>query len=225
MNQWWSDLSVIQQVFYYIAIPFTLVLFIQAVMSIIGLGGHDSDADADSDFDTDGDSDFDMDSDSDMDFHAEIDSDHDFDGHDMDHGEHSIEAAGFRFFTIRGIVAFFCIFGWSGLSFYASGLSIPLVVTFAVLSGLLAMLIIGLMFYGVKRLQSSGNVKLTNAIGNTAEVYIPIPAKRQGRGKIMVNVQERLVEADAITDEKTKLKTGESVTVVGNISNTLIVKR
>ena len=41
----------------------------------------------------------------------------------------------------------------------------------------------------------------------------------------MVYVQERLIEADAVTDEKTKLKTGESVLVTGKISNTLIVKR
>ena len=38
-------------------------------------------------------------------------------------------------------------------------------------------------------------------------------------------IQERLVEAEAITDEKKKLATGETVQVVGNIGNTLIVKR
>ena len=41
----------------------------------------------------------------------------------------------------------------------------------------------------------------------------------------MLVIQERLVEAEAITDDETKLKTGETVQVVGNIGNTLIVKR
>ena len=221
MSQWWDALSIVQQVFYYIAIPFSVILLIQAIMSIIGLGGHDADADADTDFDTDADADFNMDADGDM------DSDFEADGHfDSDHeaGGHAA-AAGFRFFTVRGIVAFFCIFGWSGLAYYSSGLAVWLVTTLAVLSGLLAMLIIGLMFYGVRKLQSSGNIKYSNAVGKPAEVYIPIPPKREGRGKVMVYLQERLVEADAVTDEETKLKTGENVKVVGNISSTLIVKR
>ena len=226
MSQWWNALSSAQHIFYYIAVPFTLVLLIQSVMSIIGLGGHDSDADADSDFDMDSDSDFDMDSDADMD--ADFDADAHIDMHmDMhaDGHDHGIAAAGFKFFTIRGIVAFFCIFGWSGLAFYAAGFAIWAVTALAFVCGLVAMLVIGLMFYAVKRLQSSGNISYSNAIGKTAEVYIPIPAKREGKGKIMVTVQERLIEAEAVTDEKTKVKTGEQVTVVGNISNTLIVKR
>jgi membrane-bound ClpP family serine protease len=41
----------------------------------------------------------------------------------------------------------------------------------------------------------------------------------------MVEIQERLVEAEAITDEEEKLKTGETVKVIGNIGNTLIIKR
>ncbi len=226
MNEWWSGLAAIQQVFYYIAIPFTLVLLIQSIMSIIGLGGHDADADSDADFDMDTDSDFDMDADADMD--ADFDADAHIDMHMDAHADghdHGLEAAGFRFFTVRGIVAFFCIFGWSGLTFYASGIETYLTVFLAIVCGLIAMLVIGLMFFAVKRLQSSGNIKYSNAIGKTAEVYIPIPANRGGKGKIMVMVQERLVEAEALSDEETMLKTGENVKVVGNISNTLIVKR
>lgn len=220
MSQWWSALTVVQQILYYIAIPFTLVLLIQTVMSIIGLGGNDTD----SDFDADSDADFDMDADMDMDGDIDADVDLDMDA-DAEFDGPGAAAAGFRFFTIRGIVAFFCIFGWAGLALYASGLEVWLVIALAAVSGFLAMLVIGLMFYAVKNLQSSGNIKVSNAIGKEAEVYIPIPAKRAGHGKVMVYVQERLVEVDAITDEKTKLKTGENVKVVGNISNTLIVKR
>ncbi len=226
MNEWWSGLAVIQQVFYYIAVPFTLVLIIQSILSLIGLGGHDADADADTDFDMDADSDFDMDTDADID--TDFDADAHVDMHMDMHGDghdHTIEAAGFRFFTVRGIVAFFCIFGWSGLAFFASGMQTLFSMLLAVLCGFAAMFIIGLMFYAVKRLQSSGNIQYSNAVGKTAEVYIPIPAKRQGKGKVMVMVQERLVEAEALSDEETMLKTGENVKVVGNISNTLIVKR
>ena len=59
MFAWWNDLSMVQQVFYIIAIPSTLILLIQTVLLFFGLG-HDSETDVDHDVDTDVDHDFDM---------------------------------------------------------------------------------------------------------------------------------------------------------------------
>ena len=74
-------------------------------------------------------------------------------------------------------------------------------------------------------MQASGNLVYSNAIGKDAEVYIPIPAQRTGRGKVMVEFQQQLVEAEAITDDEQKIPTGTSVRVVGKTGSTLIVKR
>lgn len=208
MSEWWETLSTLQQIFYYVAIPFTVILIIQAVMTILGLGGDDADADVDSDVDTD----FDANGE------AEFDS-------NADNAEPNAAIAGFRFFTVRGMVAFFCIFGWTGVTLYKTSLSVALTIIISVAAGLLAMAVIGLMFYAVKKLQSSGNIKYHNAVGKSAEVYLTIPALRIAKGKVMVLLQERLVEAEAITDEEKKISTGETVKVVGNIGNTLIVKR
>lgn len=208
-----ETLTVMQQIFLYTAIPFSVVLLIQAVITIIGLGGGDSDAD------TGG-----------LDGH-EVSVDHDAsmdnaDGHlDASHeSDDFMHAGSFKFFTVRGIVAFFCVFGWTGFALDPS-LGIALTLLISVAAGLLAMFVIGLMFYAVRRLQSSGNIRYSNAVGKMAEVYIPIPARRGGRGKVMVEIQERLVEAEAITDENEKLKTGETVRVTGNAGNTLIVMK
>ena len=227
MAQWWESLATLQQVFYYIAVPFTVVLFIQLIMTLVGLGGSGSDADADTDadFDTDADTDFDMDTDTDADFDVDADADADV---DIDSDVESFEPgmmAGFKFFTVRGIVAFFCIFGWTGAALYSSGMHGVWVVLIAALAGFFAMFIIGLIFYAVKRLQSSGNIKYSNAVGKTANVYIPIPAKRSGKGKVMVTVQERLIEVEAMTDEEEKIPTGETVRITDSIGTTLIVKR
>ena len=216
MALWWEALSTLQHIFLYAAIPFTLILLIQAVLTFIGLGGGDSDADFDTDTDADIDVDGDFDTDTDID--ADVDGDVDGDAPDMD-------IAGFRFFTVRGIVAFFCIFGWTGFALAGTQVSTALAVIIAVAAGLLAMLVIGLMFFAVKRLQSSGNIRYSNAVGKIAEVYIPIPPKRTGAGKVMVNIQERLVEAQAATDSSKKIGTGASVIVVGNVGSTLIVKK
>ncbi len=213
MAEWWNT----QQIFLYAAIPFTIVLIIQAILTIIGIGG-DHDASFDShdlgghDMGFDGhDSGFDGHADGHMDGHA---------GHEAG----SEDVGGFQFFTVRGIVAFFCVFGWTGYAIDPS-LGIAAVLLISTAAGFLAMLVIGLMFYGVRRMQSSGNLRFSNAIGRSAEVYIPVPAQRGGKGKVMVEIQERFVEAEAITDEEEKLKTGETVKVIGNIGNTLIIKR
>lgn len=213
MTEWWEALSTLQHIFLYAAVPFTIVLLIQAVLTFIGLGGEDTDAD----FDTDSDADFDVDGD--------LNVDGDFDANADGGGDVNPEIAGFRFFTVRGIVAFFCIFGWTGYALAGTGMQTWLSVIIAAAAGLLAMLVIGLMFFAVRRLQSSGNIRYSNAIGQSAEVYIPIPAKRSGKGKVMVTIQERLVEAQAMTDAGKKIGTGETVTVVGNVGSTLIVKK
>ena len=217
MAQWWEALSGLQHLFLYAAIPFTLILLIQTVLTFLGLGG-DHDMDTGAGFDADGDGDFDMDGDGGFDA-----ADSHFDVHE--HGEPNAGVAGFRFFTIRGIVAFFCIFGWTGYALSGTSMATLPVIIISVTAGFAAMLVIGLMFFSVKRLQSSGNIRYSNAVGQSAEVYIPIPALRIGKGKVMVSIQERLVEAEAVTDEEQKIRTGEIVRVIGNIGNTLIVKR
>ena len=209
MAQWWEGLSVLQHVFLYTAAPFTVVLLIQAVLAFIGLGGG-SDMDADGSMDAD--ADFDADSDMDADTDA---------GADQQSGS---KTPGFRFFSIQGIVAFFCIFGWTGYALSQTALPDVPVILIATAAGFAAMLLLGLMFHAVRRLQASGNLRYSNAVGSEAEVYIPIPPQRTGRGKVMVMVQQRLIEAEALTDEPQKLRTGEVVRVVGNIGNTLIVK-
>ncbi len=206
MVEWWNALNLTQQIYLCAAIPFTIVLVIQTILTFVGLGGHGDADGADADADTDADAGM---------------ADH-IDGHAED--VHAA-AAGFRFFTVRGIVAFFCIFGWVGYLLGGSSMPLVLTVLISVAAGLLAMLAIGLMFSAARRLQDSGNIRYANAVGKAAQVYIPVPANREGRGKVMVLIQERLVEAEAITDGDTRLKTGETVQVVGNIGNTLIVKK
>jgi len=208
MAEWWNALSGLQHMFLYAAIPFTLILVIQAILTIVGLGGHDADVDADTDADADVDAGLDGGTDPDYDVH-----------------ETNVAVAGFRFFTIRGLVAFFCIFGWTGYALSGTSMDALPVIIISVAAGFAAMIVIGLMFYSVRRLQSSGNIQYSNAVGQSAEVYIPIPPQRSGRGKVMVTIQERLVEAEAVTDEEQKLRTGETVRIVGTIGNTLVVKR
>ncbi len=75
----------------------------------------------------------------------------------------------------------------------------------------------------VMKLQSNGALQLGTAIGKTGHVYIPIPPKTQDSGKITLNVQERFIEADAVTTADRKLRTGEIVRVVATDEMGLLV--
>ena len=99
-TDWWAGLNLLQQSFAVVAIPATVVLFLQTLLLLFGLGSsHDVDHGVDHDFDHDLSHDFDHDSDA----VAGHDAAHEF--HDTPHdGAH--HAAGLRIFTVRGIVAF-----------------------------------------------------------------------------------------------------------------------
>ncbi|NLJ16925.1 MAG: NfeD-like protein, partial [Clostridiales bacterium] len=40
MSEWWEGLNLLQQVLYCIAIPSTLIMLIQTVLILIGIGSH-----------------------------------------------------------------------------------------------------------------------------------------------------------------------------------------
>lgn len=55
------------------------------------------------------------------------------------------------------------------------------------------------------------------------EVYIPNPGKRAGIGKIQITIQDRLIEAQAMTDDLHKLSTGSLVKVTDVINDTILI--
>ena len=78
----------------------------------------------------------------------------------------------------------------------------------------------------VAGLASSGNERISNAVGRRGTVYIPIPAGNAGAGKVQLSMQNRIVEFQAVTDESDRLPTGAKVEVIGVAgSDTLHVRR
>ncbi len=214
MSQWWESLTLLKQLFYFIAVPATVILVIQAILSIIGLTDGGSDLDGG---DFDGADNLDLFTD--IDEPVELDLS---DGHDLSNDGFTGD---FKFLTVRGLVAFFTIFGWTGAAMLNSSTEVVSIIV-ALLAGLAAMGIIGYLFYMMNKLQSSGNIEFINAIGKTGEVYLTVPPTMQGKGKIMVTVQERLIEVNAMTKQTEPIKYGDAVVVVGVMSDhTLIVER
>lgn len=218
-TDWWTGLNLLQQSFAVVAIPATVVLFLQTLLLLFGLGSsHDVDHGVDHDFDHD----FDHDLSHDSDAVAGHDAAHEF--HDTPHdGAH--HAAGLRIFTVRGIVAFFAVGGWLGIVLGETGLPTAAVLLISLAGGTAALVGIALLLRWSLSLQDQGNLDLRNAIGKTAQVYIPIPADGASAGKVNLVLQERFVELPAVTQAHCVLRTDQMVKVTGIINqNTLLVK-
>lgn len=149
---------------------------------------------------------------------TDIDVDTDVDG-DIADGD----SIPFQFISLKNIVAFFAVFGWSGIGFIHSGLASWLVVLLALLCGLLMMFMMASLFYLMSRLAESGTFKMKNAIGKLGEVYLVIPAKRGGMGKVQLTVQGSLRTLDAITDDLEKIPTSSIIEVLDVIDDQILL--
>lgn len=132
----------------------------------------------------------------------------------------------FQFLSLKNIVAFFVMFGWSGLGFSSIGMANWLIILLSVLCGFLMMLAMASLFYFMSKLAETGTLKMKNAIGRLGEVYLTIPQKRAGMGKVQLTVQGSLRTLDAITDDEEPIVTSAIIQVVDVIDDQiLLVKR
>ena len=138
-----------------------------------------------------------------------------FDHSDADIHHDGVEGhAYFPIFTIRNLVIFLMMFGWTGIAmvrqFHAG---IPLTLAVSSAAGLALMFLVAFMFFGISKLTSSGTVIIDKSvIGTDAKVYLKIPANKGGQGKITALVKGTQKEIPAIT-EGPELPTGTLVKI------------
>lgn len=212
--EWWNLLSTATQVFYCIAIPATLVLLIQTVLIFIGFGEG-------------GDTPDDIELDDALDSIGEGDAGDGIFGADSVSDSHDLSDLGdLRILTIRGIVAFFVVFGWVGVAMQSAGLALYITIPVSLLCGFAAMVGIAFLLRAVMKLRGSGNIDNHNAIGTQCKVHLTVPPHRTGAGKVHVMLQGSYVERSAVTDETDPIPTGSEAVVVGVSGQTdLVVER
>jgi len=130
---------------------------------------------------------------------------------------------GFSFFTIKNLIAFFTIFGWSGIAALENDLAKLYVILIATVCGLIMMFIMAGLFYLISRLHDSGTLEIKNAIGNIGEVYLTIGESRSSIGKVNVRIQGALRELEALTDDEAPLKTGSVIEVIDVTNNGILI--
>lgn len=215
--EWWNSLGVVSQIFFCIALPSTLVLIIQTVMMLVGIGGEDGGADE-------------LPNEVPDDVGGELP---DGDVADGVYGDALAEGdpdpsglEGLKVFTIRGIISFLVVFGWVGIAMDRAGAKLWLTIPVALVSGMIMMLLIALLTRAVMKLRSDGTVDNRNAIGTAGRVQLTIPPARSGEGKVHLMLQGAYVERSAVTDETEAIPTGAEIVVVGISGQTdLVVRR
>jgi hypothetical protein len=173
------------------------LLICQFLLSLTGLGGHHDvgghDADATG-------------------HDAHVPSHHP-DTHDTQHGVASWFVGMLTFRTLVAALTFFGVVGLAGTQQWGEE---PRTFAVALAAGAAAFFLVGSLMRWLSRLRAEGTVRMERAVGRSGTVYLPIPGRKAGLGKVTLNLQNRTVECQAVTADQ-DLPTGAQVVVVAVI--------
>jgi hypothetical protein len=187
---WWSAIPAFERIFWLFAIPATILVLLQVIMTLVGLSHIGSDMDTDFDVDIDA-------------------------GDFLDH---------FPIFSLRNFIAFFALFGWTGIAMNQAGFAPHITVLVALGAGMTSMVLMTLLFKFMMSLASSGNVDIRDAIGKNGVVYLKIPAKMNDYGKVTITVADKSMEYNAVTIGE-EIQTNAMVKVIDVMNGKLVVER
>jgi hypothetical protein len=134
---------------------------------------------------------------------------------DVDHdhlGDHHGSSWFFGIITMRTVTAALAFFGLTGLAVTAGGGEGGSTLVAALAAGAAAVFFVHWMMKSLAQLRAEGTVRIERALGTVGSVYIKIPARRTGQGKVMLELQGRTVELSAVT-EHDELPTGAAIVV------------
>jgi hypothetical protein len=141
--------------------------------------------------------------------------DHPAEGHDVDHDAHASWFVGVL--TFRTLVAALLFFGLAGRAAEATDLDTATCLLVALCAGGAALFGVAWMMRTLYRLRADGTVRIDRAVGSSGTVYLTVPANNTGLGKVLLNVQNRTVEYQAVTPHQA-LPTGAPVKVLAIVN-------
>ncbi len=148
------------------------------------------------------------------------------DGESMGDAEMAVEGdegIGFGFLTIKNFIAFFAVFGWTGVALSRANVPKGITIVVSLAAGMLVVAMMMYFFRSMSKLRASGTLIMKNAIGIIAETYLLIPARRGGFGKVHIKVQGSLHELQAITDDEDTIPTGKLVKVTDVVNDSVLL--
>ncbi len=130
--------------------------------------------------------------------------------------------APFQLFSLRNLINFLLGFSWTGISFYNTIDNRIILILVSLAVGCLFVFLFFLIISQVQRLAEDNSFRYSNTIGRTAEVYLAIPEKMQGKGKVLISINGAIHELDAMTGQE-KLAAGSVVKVISIESESILI--
>lgn len=128
----------------------------------------------------------------------------------------------FQLFSFRNLINFLLGFGWSGISFYGVIQNKTILVLIAFLIGASFLFAFFFIIQQLQKLAEDNTFSIKNTLHKTGQVYLTIPANKNGKGKIQVSVKGAVHELDAVTNGNT-LTSGEMIRVVEILDDNLLL--
>jgi hypothetical protein len=139
---------------------------------------------------------------------------------DIDADSHSGGVS--HFFSVRNLINFLLGAGWGGVCFYNSIPSKALLMIVAIVCGIFFVFIFFLLVKILLKLSKDNTFYIEETLDKTADVYLFIPEKESGKGKIQISVRGSVHETNAFTKGE-RIPTGAKVRVIEIIDNQAVL--
>jgi hypothetical protein len=120
----------------------------------------------------------------------------------------------FQLFSLRNLINFLLGLGWTGVAFYTTVANKTLLILLSIAVGVLFVYLFFVVIRQLQKLAQNNSFRITDALHQTAEVYLTIPGNRSGHGKVLVSVKGSVHELKAITNGS-PLPSGAAVKITG----------
>ncbi|MCA8958537.1 MAG: NfeD family protein, partial [Planctomycetes bacterium] len=151
---------------------------------------------------------------------ADVDVDFDV---DVDTELDSAHGAFLQYLSLQALTAFATFFGLGGMFLRAVEQPSPVSVVGATFAGGFAMWAITKAMRAMRKLNASGSLDLEQALGSRGRVYLRVPARGEGSGRITLALQGRSVEL-AARSEGPELPTGSAAKVIRVDGDSVVVE-
>lgn len=198
MSEWWSELTGVTQFFYGMAAFFSVFFLWQIFAAFLGLGGDEADV---------------------ID-HAGFDAAEPGVADVMGHDDVVESSQAFKILSLRSIITFFTLFSWGCALYTGDGMPVVKAMGISSIWGLVGMLAIAFIFWGMGKLTETGTKDVRSCEGKLGTVYLDIPAGGYGEIKTTISGAVENVKAKSMSGEA--LSAGTEVRVVKVIDQTLV---
>jgi len=137
------------------------------------------------------------------------------DGSAGDVSHHHNATSLFRLLSFKAVVAALAFFGLGGLTAQSADWPPAQTLVIALVCGGAALVGMHKLLRLMSKLNADGSLRLERAVGKPGTVYLAIPVRGKGAGKIHLKLQNRLVELEAVNATAERIAAGATIVVVG----------